>query len=81
MHIGAGRSDNTPAYSPGGAVSYFCRGNSRLVMDEDDKGNFRLERVNPFSARPSLYVRRLILTYKDGPRSERNKIFLTAVDT
>ena len=25
-----------------------CDSNSRLVVDEDDNGEFRLERVNPF---------------------------------
>ena len=28
-----------------------CDSNSRLVVDEDDNGKFRLERVNPFIAK------------------------------
>ena len=31
-----------------------CDSNSRLVVDEDDNGKFRLERVNPFHGAPGL---------------------------
>ena len=31
-----------------------CDSNSRLVVDEDDNGKFRLERVNPQSAKTVL---------------------------
>ena len=33
-----------------------CDSNSRLVVDEDDNGKFRLERVNPFSADHAWFV-------------------------
>ena len=29
-----------------------CDSNSQLVEDEDDNGEFRLERVNPLTSRP-----------------------------
>ena len=33
-----------------------CGSNSRLVVDEDDYGKFKIERVNPCPARPG-YIR------------------------
>ena len=35
-----------------------CHSNSRLVVDEDDNGKFRLERVNEPSTPVSLYTHR-----------------------
>ena len=36
----------------------MCCRNSRLVVDEDDNGKFRLERVNPFTpVRPLMAVK------------------------
>ena len=32
-----------------------CDSNSRLVVDEDDNGKFRPERVNPYNAEINLY--------------------------
>ena len=32
-----------------------CDSNSRLIVDEDDNGKFRLERVNPYNAEIYLY--------------------------
>ena len=32
-----------------------CDSNSRLVVDEDDNGKFRLERVNPYNFEIFLY--------------------------
>ena len=66
-----------------------CDSNSRIVVDEDENGEFGLKRVkwpylpksdvNPFS--PWIVVcGRQILTYKDGPCSERIKIFIITVD-
>ena len=34
-----------------------CDSNSRLVVDKDDNGKFRLERVNPYNAGNILYKR------------------------
>ena len=34
-----------------------CDGNSRLVVDEDDNGKFRLERVNVGPGDPALSLR------------------------
>ena len=65
-----------------------CDSNSRLVVEGDDNGKFRTERVkrplvpksdvSPYIA--VIDFRRQILTSKFDPRTEKVKIFLRAVD-
>ena len=52
----------------------------------DIKSAYRQAEVYPFQRGDRLYTsesdvyRRHIVTYKDGPRTERSKIFLVVVD-
>ena len=50
---------------------------SRLVLDEDANGKFRLERVNSYSA--GIDFSRQIMTTKVDPRTVRVVILLMAV--
>ena len=64
-----------------------CDSNSRLVVDEDDYGKLRLERVNGLVkqskndySRAQLWMLRQILMSKDSPRSERIQKCIMAED-
>ena len=55
-----------------------CDSNSRLVVDEDDNGKFRPERVKPYSA--GIDFRRQNLTSIVDPRTVKIKLFPMDVD-
>ena len=54
-----------------------CVSNSRLVVDKDDNGKFRLERVNPYSA--GMDFSRQNLTSKVDSHTARVNMFLIAL--